>query len=253
MATDPELQALRDQVDLKAAASTRLADRQLAKATASMDPPPGSRKTSNVHVTRFSAPAGAARPSGETTEEDLRAAQRQLQLCDAQMTTLQEEAERLSKQLTQATLRFDKEVAQHRDTQAQLKVAESRITLLKKELAAAHRQPVKGPAGAALSGSEDGRLARALQDLERTRQQLAEAQKQASENAASSAASQRITALEADVRMLEAQRSEFVNCIRKQNRLIDVLKRQKFHLEAAKLLQITEQDFSKVLEGDEDA
>ena len=51
-----------------------------------------------------------------------------------------------------------------------------------------------------------------------------------------------------EMKKMEAQRAEFIAVIRKQNKLIDVLKRQKLHLEAAKLLDIAEADFVAALE-----
>ena len=58
----------------------------------------------------------------------------------------------------------------------------------------------------------------------------------------------RLDSLLAENRKLEKQKSDLIQGFRKQARLIDILKRQKMHLEAAKMLQFTEEEFVKALE-----
>ena len=54
--------------------------------------------------------------------------------------------------------------------------------------------------------------------------------------------------LAGDVRRLEREKAELVKAFKQQMKLVDVLKKQRVHVEAAQMLNFTEAEFRKALE-----
>ncbi|KAJ3103464.1 Golgin sub A member 2 [Phlyctochytrium bullatum] len=89
------------------------------------------------------------------------------------------------------------------------------------------------------------KLNRALEEIEKLKSQLAKAHEEAKDKSESL----KTTAekLFNDNKRLMRQKTDLITIFKKQNQLIDILKRQKIHLESATLLKLTEQEFTHAL------
>ncbi|KAJ3368400.1 Golgin sub A member 2 [Allomyces arbusculus] len=119
--------------------------------------------------------------------------------------------------------------------------AEAQIVQLKRELAAKEKA-----AKATDVDARDAKLNRALEDADRLRAQLARAETDRRDQVDKvQRAHDRVVA---ELKRVEKQKSELMVGFKKQAALIDVLRKQKLHLEAVKLLSFTEDEFAKVLD-----
>uniref|UniRef100_A0A0G4HMH2 Testis-expressed sequence 9 protein n=1 Tax=Chromera velia CCMP2878 TaxID=1169474 RepID=A0A0G4HMH2_9ALVE len=125
-----------------------------------------------------------------------------------------------------------------------------RISGLEKELSDAkaeiERQKAQGRKTEAERVAKETRLNRLTEENERLKAQLKEAR--ATDRDRGSAERQERERLAVECRKLERQRSELVAAFKKQMRLIDVLKRQRAHVEAARVLSFTEDEFVRALD-----
>ena len=90
------------------------------------------------------------------------------------------------------------------------------------------------------------RLSRALEECDKYKETLAKATAEA--RAVGQGGKKENDKLVSQIKSLERQRSELLTAFKKQMKLIEVLKKQKVHVEAAKLLSFTEEEFVKVLD-----
>ena len=129
------------------------------------------------------------------------------------------------------------------DVRHKLNTAEEEVHLLKKEADDAKRDAKKN---LSKKSTSDVRLNRALEDASKLRGELSAAErekKDAKENGKKS-----VDELTLKTKFLEKQRNELLHGFKKQMELIDVLKRQKLHLEAAHVLKYTEEEFMQTLD-----
>ncbi|CAD7971497.1 unnamed protein product [Amoebophrya sp. A25] len=94
--------------------------------------------------------------------------------------------------------------------------------------------------------SKDARVNRLIEDCERYRTSMKDLKSQDQDKVKSDR--KELDRLLADNRKLERQRNELVAAFKKQMKLIDVLKKQRTHLEAARVLSFTEDEFVRILD-----
>nr|CCA19408.1 conserved hypothetical protein [Albugo laibachii Nc14] len=95
--------------------------------------------------------------------------------------------------------------------------------------------------------SKEVRLNRALEELEKVKSQLQQERQTPSE---ATVPKSEYDKLVKECRNLDKQKSELLVVFKKQMKLIDLLKRQRIHMEAAKMLSFSEEEFSRILESE---
>lgn len=123
---------------------------------------------------------------------------------------------------------------------------ESRIQELQKELDLATKEKKNAVSE---GNSKEIRLNRALNEIEKMKSLLAKASSQVKESQESYKS--RFDALFIENQKLIKQKGDLLLGFKKQGQLIDVLKRQKMHLESVGLLGFTEEEFMKIISSGE--
>ncbi|XP_068601854.1 testis-expressed protein 9 [Brachionichthys hirsutus] len=163
-------------------------------------------------------------------------------LC-AQMKDLEEERARLQKTTSIQRTQIEKHRALADEAGKKCDGLQLQVSSLHKEIEAltrAHKQ------AAAVHSTVEVRLNRALEEGERLKAQL-DKMKQVNKDKITEEHHSKESLL-AENHMLKKQKSELIVGFKKQLKLIDILKRQKMHFEAARLLSFTEEEFMKALD-----
>ncbi|XP_067827272.1 testis-expressed protein 9 isoform X2 [Heptranchias perlo] len=120
---------------------------------------------------------------------------------------------------------------------------QQQVSSLEKELDSQKRAQKQA---ATNHGATDVRLNRALEEAEKYKIELNKLKQ--SNKDTTNQEKLTIEQLKTENKKLEKQKTELMTGFKKQMKLIDILKRQKMHMEAAKMLSFTEEEFIKALE-----
>ncbi|KAI9100410.1 hypothetical protein DFS34DRAFT_614512 [Phlyctochytrium arcticum] len=161
---------------------------------------------------------------------------------DSKLKTVDAERAKSAKALMTAHAQEDKFKKQNESLRKRAEEAEVEVAKLRKELDSQNRAQKNVEAD---GNAKDVRLNRALGEVERHKQAAAKANAEVKEKLEQSKKTNE--KLLGDLRRCQKQKTELLTAFRKQAQLVDVLKRQKLHLEAAKLLDFTEEEFMRAL------
>ncbi|XP_031701825.1 LOW QUALITY PROTEIN: testis-expressed protein 9 [Anarrhichthys ocellatus] len=161
----------------------------------------------------------------------------------AKMKELEEERARLQKTANIQQTQIEKHRALAEESDKKCDGLQLQVSALHKEIDNLNRSHKQA---AGIHSTVEVRLNRALEEVERLKTQLNKMKQMNTDKISEEHQSKEN--LLAENKMLKKQKAELIVGFKKQLKLIDILKRQKMHFEAAKLLSFTEDEFMKALD-----
>ncbi|XP_026175773.1 testis-expressed protein 9 isoform X2 [Mastacembelus armatus] len=161
----------------------------------------------------------------------------------AKIKEIEEDRVRLQKTISIQQTQIEKHRALADESSKKCDGLQSQVSGLHKEIENLNRSHKQASAS---HSTVEVRLNRALEEVERLKSQLHN-MKQMNKDKISEEHQSRENLL-AENKLLKKQKAELIVGFKKQLKLIDILKRQKMHFEAAKLLSFTEDEFMKALD-----
>lgn len=185
-----------------------------------------------------------------TMQTENQAAQAELKQSRARAAAAEKEAKQLAadktkleKQLQAAKAGSAKHATIAEEAEKRGAAADSQLKALKKELDDLQRAQKKHDTQ---HSTLQVRLNRAQEELETTRKEVTRLRQ--SSNSSGGELRGKYDAVATQNKTLLAQKEELLAAFKKQQQLIDILKRQKLHVEAARVLQFSEEEFVKALD-----
>ncbi|XP_031170263.1 testis-expressed protein 9 [Sander lucioperca] len=161
----------------------------------------------------------------------------------AKMKELEEDRARLQKTTNIQQTQIEKHRALAQESDKKCDGLQAQVSALHKEIENLNRSQKQA---AGVHSTVEVRLNRASEEVERLKTQLNK-MKQMNKDKISEEHQSKENLL-AENKMLKKQKAELIVGFKKQLKLIDILKKQKMHFEAAKLLSFTEDEFMKALD-----
>ncbi|OXB79981.1 UNVERIFIED_CONTAM: hypothetical protein H355_009796 [Colinus virginianus] len=165
----------------------------------------------------------------------------------SQLKDAEEERTRLQRKISAQQSQAEKYKMLSQEANKKCEGLQQEVVALEKELENLKR--IQKQAASSQSATEV-RLNRALEEAERYKAELNKL-KQSNKDVANQEL-KTIEELKAENKKLQKQKGELITGFKKQLKLIDILKRQKMHIEAARMLSFTEEEFMKALEWGND-
>lgn len=183
-------------------------------------------------------------------EKDMKDLIDELRQKDSKLSTAEKQAKefgtenaKLKKQNTTLQTKADKQKKDLDDAQEKIKSLLSQVDSLRKE-----KQPNPSPTPQAkpTKTPDSARLQKTQEELEKCKIQFNDVKRQRKEDEENH--KNEVSKLKSDIKLLDRQKQDLILAFKKQQKLIDVLKRQKLHIEAARLMSFTEDEFQALLD-----